>query len=89
MRTARVEAAKRHMLRLVRDGHRVCYVGDCTLSRDGLEPVRDLWRFTAEHLQGYLAMGTPNVDLGLRWQGVTDEMVAAARRLYRDDLFVK
>jgi hypothetical protein len=89
VQAARLAAARSHMLGLKERGHRVCYVGDCTISPWAPEPLIDLWELSAAHLDGYLGMGTPNVDLGLRWVNVTPAMIEDVRRLYRERLFVK
>jgi hypothetical protein len=87
--TARLEASKQHLLNWKHDGYKVCYLGDATIGRGYLPPILELWELSREQLDGYLCMGTPNVDLGLRWKGVTDDMVRSIRQLYREKIFVK
>jgi hypothetical protein len=86
---ARLEASKQHLLNWKKDGYKVCYLGDATIGRGYLPPILELWELSRQQLDGYLCMGTPNVDLGLRWKGVTDEMMLAIRQLYREKIFVK
>ncbi|MHB1455904.1 MAG: hypothetical protein ACYC0V_03210, partial [Armatimonadota bacterium] len=86
---ARLQACKDHLLSMKRAGHRVCYLGDATIGKAYLPPIRELWQLTRDQLDAYLCMGVPNESLGLRWKGVTPEMVKTIRELYREEIFPK
>ncbi len=86
---ARLDASKQHLLRWAQEGYKVCYLGDATIGRGYEPPIVELWELARQHLDGYLCMGTPNVDLGLRWKNVSDEMVRSIRKLYREKIFTK
>jgi hypothetical protein len=83
----RVDAGKRHLSKMHSKGYEVFYLGDATITGT-IEPIEEMWKHVVETgLAGYFAMGTPNVDLGLRWGRVTDEQVARVRELYRTRIF--
>jgi hypothetical protein len=84
---SRLKACKEHLLEMKRRGFKVCYLGDATIANAYLPPIRELWELSRQHLDGYMAMGTPNTSLGLRWVGVTDAMVEDVRKLYREEIF--
>lgn len=85
---ARIRACKGYFLEMKRLGHRVCYIGDAAMT-GYLPPIRELWEVSRDHLDGYLGHGSLDVRLGRHWTGVTSEMVEAARRLYREEIFAK
>ena len=73
------------------DGFKVCYIGDVTMGRNGFnyeqkeKDIRDFYQFSEEQqLEGYLGMGNPIPEIGLRWQAVTDEHVLKVRELYKE-----
>ncbi|MBP1990677.1 hypothetical protein [Paenibacillus eucommiae] len=83
--------SKELMTKWKKDGHKVCYIGDVTMGRNGFDPaakirdIRDFYDFSVElELDGYLGMGNPVPDIGLRWEAVTDEHMLQARELYKE-----
>ena len=75
---------------LVRSGYKLCYIGNATLPSKRFDCITEMVRLSEEiGAAGYLGMGDPIPTYGLRWHGATEESVAAARRLYRDELFPK
>lgn len=87
----RKQVSKELMEKWKREGHRVCYIGDVTMGRNGFDPdvktkdIRDFYDFSVRlGLDGYLGMGNPVPEVGLKWQAVTDEHVLEARKLYRE-----
>lgn len=70
---------------------RICHIGDVTIGKEGLdldvknEAIRDFYKFSLDlQLDGYLGMGNPVPDTGLKWEGVTDEHVIKVRKLYKE-----
>lgn len=71
-------------------GYKVCYIGDVALGRNGLGHVKEFYDYCTDiSLDGYIGMGNPAVDIGLRWIDVDDESVLAARDLYKSLYEVK
>ncbi|UVI27600.1 hypothetical protein [Paenibacillus spongiae] len=73
------------------DGHHVCYLGDVTMGRNGFNPaakidaIREFYQFSVDlDLEGYLGMGNPVPDIGLKWEAVTNEHVLDVRNLYKE-----
>lgn len=65
-------------------GYKVCYIGDVALGRNGLGHIREFYEYCTDiSLDGYIGMGNPDIDIGLRWIDVDDESVLAARELYK------
>lgn len=72
-----------YLLRLHRKGYSVCYIGDVTINPCGLDYARWIWDLIErENMAGYLGMGNPSVNLGLRWTGLHEERIRQARKLY-------
>lgn len=85
------QISKELMIKWKQAGHQICHIGDVTMGRNGFDPatkeaaIRDFYAFSLElELDGYLGMGNPVPDIGLKWQAVTDEHVLEARALYRE-----
>ena len=84
--------SKEKMLQWKRDGHKVCYIGDVTIGAEHgsdmqakKEVVRDFYDFSVKYeLDGYLGMGNPVPDIGLKWIGVTDDHVLQMREFYSE-----
>jgi hypothetical protein len=83
--------SKEKMLAWKREGRRVCYIGDVTIGPErgsGMQGkkdvIRDFYDFSVEHLDGYLGMGNPVPDIGLKWEGITDDHVLEMRSFYRE-----
>ena len=82
--------SKEYMIKWKLAGHKVCHIGDATIGREGLELDRKLAEIEEFHefslkigLDGYIGMGNPVPDIGLKWIGVTDSHVLETGKLYR------
>jgi len=84
-----LDERKRAGIKLLKDwkeaGHSVCYIGDVTMGavnedREALVRYCEICREL--QLAGYLGMGNPDPELGLRWDPVSDRDCADARALY-------
>lgn len=65
-------------------GYTVCYIGDVALGKNGLDFVKEFYDCSEKlQLDGYLGMGYPDLDIGLRWVDVEDYDVLSARELYK------
>jgi hypothetical protein len=84
---AKKDLSKELLQKWKKDGHRVCYIGDVTLGRYGLEHIDEFYKYCEDiHLDGYLGMGNPDPDIGLRWndgEQVDTSYIMAARNLYK------
>ena len=83
--------SKEKMLEWKKNGHRVCYIGDVTIGPErssGMQGkkdvIRDFYQFTVNHLDGYIGMGNPVPDIGLKWEGITDDHALEMRTFYRE-----
>lgn len=65
-------------------GHKVCYIGDVALGKNGLGHVAEFYDYaTGIGLDGYMGLGLPDAAIGVHWAGVEDSDINAARELYR------
>jgi hypothetical protein len=68
-------------------GYKVCYIGDVTMGSSGLGHIEEFYRYSeAIELDGYLGMGNPDPEIGLRWnelEKVEAPDILASRELYR------
>lgn len=80
----RVDALKKNLIRWARDGYNVCFIGDGSVKPQATATTEELFRLCEqEDIAGFLAMGTPLCDRGLRWDGFRPEDAQAAAELYR------
>jgi len=85
-----VAFCKRYLRKLVDAGYSLCYIGNATLPTNYPETIAEMANFCKNvNTAGYLGMGNPIPKFGLRWHGATEETVATARRIYREELFPK
>ncbi|MBB6730868.1 hypothetical protein [Cohnella zeiphila] len=76
---------KQHLKEWKEAGYQVCYIGDVTMgavNKDRETLVDYFNECEAIGLAGYLGMGNPDPQLGLRWLNVTDQDCTDARQLY-------
>lgn len=73
------------MLKEWKDKHyKVCYIGDVALGMNGLDSVKEFYDYCIDAgLDGYIGMGNPECERGLRWLGVDDKTVMQVRELYK------
>lgn len=80
----RINAIKENMLAWKRRGFKQCYIGNGTIASGTTGITVDLFNLCEqERLEGYLAMGTPLCERGLRWPDFTGEDAETASELYR------
>ena len=80
----RINAIKENLLEWKQQGFKQCYIGNGTISSGSSDITEELFNLCEkEQLDGYLAMGTPHCDRGLRWPGFSGEDVKTASELYR------
>ena len=78
-----LDLALEYLQQLHRNGYPVCYIGDVTINPCGLDYARWIWELIdREKMAGYLGMGNPTVELGLRFPKVNDERIRQARKLF-------
>ena len=68
-------------------GHAVCYIGDVTIGAisGDRESIPQYYEYCKDlGIEGYLGMGNPDPELGLRWDNVSDQDCADARALYAE-----
>lgn len=65
-------------------GYHLCYIGNATLPTAAFDVIAEMARHClAIGADGYLGMGNPIPNQGLRWLGATEAFVAQSRQLYR------
>lgn len=75
---------RRRFAAMAKAGHPLCYIGNCTLPTERWESIREMVAFSRDiGAAGYLGMGNPLPEYGLRWHGATDASVAQARDVCR------
>jgi hypothetical protein len=80
----RIHAIKENLLAWKRRGLKQCYIGNGTIKSGTAGITEELFRLCEkERLDGYLAMGTPLCERGLRWPDFTGEDALAAAELYK------
>ncbi|MBI4243363.1 MAG: hypothetical protein HY606_04660 [Planctomycetes bacterium] len=82
----RIETSKKHLAKMHDLGYSIIYIGDATMGCNlDYEVIRELYNYCKGlGFYGYLAMGPPDIEIGLRWQKVTSEMVRSSRELYKE-----
>ena len=74
---------KKQFLQLVEKGYPVCYIGNCTLPTRRTDTITEMYNFIKEiGAAGYIGMGNPIPEYGLKWRGATEKWISEARRLY-------
>ena len=62
----------------------IIYIGDATISPWDLESIGITMDFCErEEILGYLGMGNPTVELGMRWKNVVDKQIRDVRDLFK------
>lgn len=80
----RVDALKKNLIKWTHDGHNVCFIGNGSVKPGTTDITEELFHLCEhENMAGFLAMGTPLCDRGLRWVDFNLEDTKAATELYR------
>jgi len=65
-------------------GQEIIYIGDATICPWDLESIDVTMDFCErEEIFGYLGMGNPTVELGLRWKNVVDTQIRDVQGLFK------
>ena len=67
-----------------KNGYKLCYIGNATLPTNRPDTIAEMIKFSRDiNANGYIGMGNPIKDYGLRWHHATEESVRMAEEIYQ------